>query len=238
MTVLRLLLGDQLNSMHSWFHRADPGIVYVMMEVCQETDYVLHHAQKVLAIFAAMRDFARLLERKGCRVEYLRIEDQANTQSIAANLDRLIARHKAAVGVLGGTISSARQRLTEPGRKPGPAPATARRIRRDRRNAMQRLPCRAVYRGMARNQSNVLSACDPHHLRRSPQSNPLRGRAQNHNCFSSSRNDKLHPVAAPAGKPGGHECVAGTPSTGDGWHPARRAAPPLREESSSARRQH
>ena len=51
---LRLLLGDQLNPEHSWFATQDDGVVYVLMEVRQETDYVLHHAQKILAIFAAM----------------------------------------------------------------------------------------------------------------------------------------------------------------------------------------
>ena len=56
---LRLLLGDQLNPQHSWFATRDDGVVYVLMEVRQETDYVLHHAQKILAIFAAMRDLAR-----------------------------------------------------------------------------------------------------------------------------------------------------------------------------------
>ena len=39
---LRLLLGDQLNPEHSWFATLDEGVVYVLMEVRQETDYVLH----------------------------------------------------------------------------------------------------------------------------------------------------------------------------------------------------
>ncbi|WP_039442374.1 cryptochrome/photolyase family protein, partial [Xanthomonas vasicola] len=55
---LRLILGDQLNPQHSWFATRDAGVVYVLMEVREETDYVLHHAQKILAIFAAMRAFA------------------------------------------------------------------------------------------------------------------------------------------------------------------------------------
>lgn len=95
MTVLRLLLGDQLNPMHSWFRKLDPDVVHVLMEVRQETDYVLHHAQKILAVFAAMRDFARSLELAGFRVEYLRIDDAANTQSIVANLEHLVARFAA-----------------------------------------------------------------------------------------------------------------------------------------------
>lgn len=90
MTMLRLLLGDQLNPAHSWFAGVDPDVLYVFMEVRQETDYVLHHAQKILAIFAAMRDFARRLSEAGHRVHYLAIDDPENLQSIPGNLDRLI----------------------------------------------------------------------------------------------------------------------------------------------------
>ena len=90
MTIIRLLLGDQLNPGHSWFAVTQPDVVYVMMEVRQETDYVLHHAQKVLAIFAAMRNFAHHLQTAGHRVCYLAIDDAANRHAIADNLDRLI----------------------------------------------------------------------------------------------------------------------------------------------------
>lgn len=45
------------------------------MEVRQETDYVLNHAQKILAIYAAMRDLARQLREAGHRVHYLAIDD-------------------------------------------------------------------------------------------------------------------------------------------------------------------
>jgi deoxyribodipyrimidine photolyase-related protein len=93
MTTLRLLLGDQLNPRQSWFASTDDDVVYALMEVRQETDYVLHHAQKVLAIFAAMRDFARHLESRGHRVHYLLIDDPDNRQSIPANVDRLISLH-------------------------------------------------------------------------------------------------------------------------------------------------
>ena len=89
MTTLRLILGDQLNCQHSWFTTVDPTIHYVMMEVRQETDYVLHHAQKVLAMFAAMREFARALSQAGHRVHYLKIDDAQNTHNITANLAQL-----------------------------------------------------------------------------------------------------------------------------------------------------
>ena len=59
--ILRLVLGDQLNPDHSWFSQIRHDVVYVMMEVRSETDYVRHHAQKVLAIFAGMRRMAEQL---------------------------------------------------------------------------------------------------------------------------------------------------------------------------------
>ena len=65
------------------------------MEMRQETDYVLHHAQKILAIFAAMRDFSRLLREAGHRVHYITIDDPANRQSLTANLHALLASYNA-----------------------------------------------------------------------------------------------------------------------------------------------
>lgn len=95
MTTLRLILGDQLNPLHSWFDETRPDVIYVLMEVRQETDYVLHHAQKILAIFAAMRDFARRLAEAGHRTHYLAIDEPTNRHSLPANLDVLINQHAA-----------------------------------------------------------------------------------------------------------------------------------------------
>ena len=89
-TTLRLILGDQLNQQHHWFKRADDDVLYVLMEIRQETDYVRHHAQKVIAIFAAMREMARQLKAQHHRVCYIKIDDKANQQSLTRNLDRLI----------------------------------------------------------------------------------------------------------------------------------------------------
>ena len=89
MTTLRLLLGDQLNAAHPWFATVRDDVVYLMMEVRGETDYVRHHAQKVLAIFAAMRAFADALRAAGHRVHYLRIGDPANRQTLVDNVEGL-----------------------------------------------------------------------------------------------------------------------------------------------------
>jgi len=92
---LRLILGDQLDPQHTWYRAQRPDVVYVLMEVRAETDYVRHHAQKVLGIFAAMRDFAQQLQAQGHRVHYLAIDDTNNRQSIPANLTALVQQHQA-----------------------------------------------------------------------------------------------------------------------------------------------
>lgn len=92
---LRLVLGDQLNPGHSWFDVVDAQVVYVLMEVRQETDYVLHHAQKILAIFAAMRAFAEQLRAAGHRVRYIALDSPSNRQAIGANLSALMSHYQA-----------------------------------------------------------------------------------------------------------------------------------------------
>ena len=93
--ILRLILGDQLNPQHSWFAEVRADVVYVLMEVRSETDYVHHHAQKVLGIFAAMRDLAVQLKAQGHRVRYVPIDDASNRHSITSNLDALVAHYGA-----------------------------------------------------------------------------------------------------------------------------------------------
>jgi len=93
MKILRLILGDQLNLNHSWFKNTDDEILYVLMEVKQETNYVLHHAQKILAIFAAMRDFKSMLAKKNHQVIYFKINEKSNQQSFKLNLNTLLTQH-------------------------------------------------------------------------------------------------------------------------------------------------
>jgi len=91
---LRLILGDQLDELHAWFKTPDKNVTYVMMEIRQETDYVKHHIQKVAAFFAAMRAFSARLSKLGHTVIYIRLDDRQNLQTIAANLQKLIATKK------------------------------------------------------------------------------------------------------------------------------------------------
>lgn len=89
---LRLLLGDQLNPQHSWFEKKDGQITYLMMELRQETDYVTHHIQKVVAFFIAMRQFAQLLKKAGHQVYYITLDDPENTHDLAQNILSLIRK--------------------------------------------------------------------------------------------------------------------------------------------------
>ncbi len=82
---LRLILGDQLNINHSWYSDGEEA-VYVLMEMRQETDYVQHHIQKVIAFFLAMRAFSESLKTNGHSVHYLRLDDSSNTHSLTQNL--------------------------------------------------------------------------------------------------------------------------------------------------------
>jgi deoxyribodipyrimidine photolyase-related protein len=90
---IRLLLGDQLHIHHSWFAEIDPATLYVMMEILPETAYVQHHVQKVIGFFAAMRGFAEVLEGKGHKLRYFRLDDADNAQSFEGNLTALIGQY-------------------------------------------------------------------------------------------------------------------------------------------------
>jgi len=57
MKTVRLILGDQLNSNHSWFKDINENILYCIFEMRQETDYVIHHIQKVTGFFCSNEKF-------------------------------------------------------------------------------------------------------------------------------------------------------------------------------------
>ena len=87
MQKLRLILGDQLNTEHSWFQECDKDTIYLLAEMRQETDYVKHHIQKVVAFFMSMRNFYTTLKANGHQAVYFQITDAENPQ----DLEKLIA---------------------------------------------------------------------------------------------------------------------------------------------------
>ena len=95
MTVLRLILGDQLNrelaSLRDINIETD---IVLMAEVGAEVTYVKHHKRKIAFLFAAMRHFAEALRGNGVFVIYRRLDDPNNGGSLEAEVKRAIAAHK------------------------------------------------------------------------------------------------------------------------------------------------
>ncbi|WP_373504405.1 cryptochrome/photolyase family protein [Aestuariivirga sp.] len=93
MNTLRIVLGDQLTRSISSLRGYEPGDVVLMMEVLEEATYVRHHKQKLTFIFSGMRHFAEGLRRVGFNVDYVKLDDPANTGTFTSELQRAIARH-------------------------------------------------------------------------------------------------------------------------------------------------
>ena len=86
------MLGDQLSDGLSALRGLDASTdVVLMAEVWDEATYVRHHKQKIALIFAAMRQFAARLERRGVAVRYVRIDEPGNTGAIAGELERALS---------------------------------------------------------------------------------------------------------------------------------------------------
>lgn len=93
MATLRVVLGDQLSHALSALEGADRSRdVVLMIEAADETEYVPHHKHKIVLVLSAMRHFARALERDGFRVDYVRLDDPANTGSFTSEVLRAVAR--------------------------------------------------------------------------------------------------------------------------------------------------
>ena len=102
---ITLILGDQLSLDLTALKASDPASTVILMtEVMAEASYVGHHKKKLAFVFAAMRHFAAELRRAGWTVDYVPLNDPANTGSLATEVRRAMERHGAQ------TI-----RITEPG---------------------------------------------------------------------------------------------------------------------------
>ncbi len=80
MTVLRVVLGDQLSLGLSALDDIDQGRdVVLMMEVMEECTHVRHHKQKIVLVLSAMRHFAQTLRQRSVTVDYVRLDARDNT---------------------------------------------------------------------------------------------------------------------------------------------------------------
>lgn len=92
---LRLILGDQLTRGIASLKDLDPARdVVLMAEVMEEARYVRHHKQKLVLVFAAMRNFAAELREEGVDVRYVALDDPENTGSLGGELKREAERSR------------------------------------------------------------------------------------------------------------------------------------------------
>jgi deoxyribodipyrimidine photolyase-related protein len=95
MTVLRVVLGDQLSRSLTALAGIDPSVdVVLMMEVAEESTYVPHHKQKIVLVLSAMRHFAADLRKAGFNVDYVMLDDPDNTGGFTTEVQRAVARHR------------------------------------------------------------------------------------------------------------------------------------------------
>ncbi len=93
---LRLILGDQLSRDLATLRGCDKQADTILIcEVAEETTYVRHHKKKIAFLFAAMRHFARSLERDGYRVRYIRLDDEGNSGSFTGEVGRAVQECRA-----------------------------------------------------------------------------------------------------------------------------------------------
>ena len=93
MGTLRVVLGDQCSAQLSSLADLDPAADTVLMaEVEEECTYVRHHQKKIVLVLSAMRHFAQALRARGVSVDYVTLDDPANTQSLRGEVGRAAAR--------------------------------------------------------------------------------------------------------------------------------------------------
>ncbi|MEO0809366.1 MAG: cryptochrome/photolyase family protein [Pseudomonadota bacterium] len=92
---LILLLGDQLSPGIAAFAQADKSRdIILMAEVSEEATYVRHHKKKIAFLFSAMRHFADELKQDGWLVDYVLLDSQDNSGSLAGEVQRAITRYR------------------------------------------------------------------------------------------------------------------------------------------------
>ncbi len=93
-----LITGDQLSLTLAALRTSDKATTRVLMaEVRPEATTAKHHKKKIIFVFSAMRHFAEELRGQGWHVDYVKLDDAANTQSLASEVKRAQSRHGAEI---------------------------------------------------------------------------------------------------------------------------------------------
>ena len=90
-----MVLGDQCSRNLSALEDLDPSQDRVLMaEVMAECTYVKHHPKKIVLVLSAMRHFAAALQARGVAVDYIELDDPANTGSLRGEMLRAVDRQR------------------------------------------------------------------------------------------------------------------------------------------------
>lgn len=100
MTILRIILSDQLSDSLSSLKDIAGDDIILMCEVMEEATYVRHHPKKIAFLFSAMRHFAEELKAKGYRVRYITLDDPHNTGSFEGEILRSLKETQAKIVVV------------------------------------------------------------------------------------------------------------------------------------------
>ena len=91
MSILRVILGDQLTDSISSLSNCDKSEDIVLIsELIDEATFIPHHKKKLVFIFSAMRHFALDLKNNGFNVIYNKLNDSDNTGSLTGEISRLM----------------------------------------------------------------------------------------------------------------------------------------------------
>ena len=94
MSILRVILGDQLTDSISSLQGCDKTRDTILMsEVFEEATFIPHHKKKLTFIFSAMRHFSLELKNQGFNVVYNKLNDPNNSGSLTGEILRLIKNY-------------------------------------------------------------------------------------------------------------------------------------------------
>ena len=90
---LHIILWDQLSLKIPTLKNYKETDIVLMCETFEETTYVKHHKKKLVFLLSAMRHFAEELEAKKIPLEYIKLDDPENTQTLTGEVARAIKKH-------------------------------------------------------------------------------------------------------------------------------------------------
>jgi deoxyribodipyrimidine photolyase-related protein len=90
---LRFIFGDQLSHNLDIVKNASASDIFLFSENSAQAKNISHHPKKIALIFSAMRHFAKELEEKGFKIDYIKFDDSQNKNSFTQELKRAIKTH-------------------------------------------------------------------------------------------------------------------------------------------------